>query len=117
MASHPKDEHCFILDSFKEFEALARRALHEGQYRLFLLFPNNPTSLLKTCLRARTFPRPWNPALTYAGGSSSSITAAAAAAPPMPPARAGPTPATSPASALRDITGTGRGKAAQVEFS
>lgn len=30
MASEPKDEHCFILESFAEFEALARRALHEG---------------------------------------------------------------------------------------
>ncbi len=31
MASEPKEEHSFILDSFLEFEALARRALHEGQ--------------------------------------------------------------------------------------
>lgn len=30
MASEPKEEHSFILDSFQEFEALARRALHEG---------------------------------------------------------------------------------------
>ncbi len=30
MASSPKEAHCFILDSFEEFEALARRALHEG---------------------------------------------------------------------------------------
>ena len=30
MASEPKEEHAFILDSFDEFEALARRALHEG---------------------------------------------------------------------------------------
>ncbi|XP_070563038.1 LOW QUALITY PROTEIN: sushi, von Willebrand factor type A, EGF and pentraxin domain-containing protein 1-like [Ptychodera flava] len=29
MASEPKDEHCYILDSFEEFEKLARRALHE----------------------------------------------------------------------------------------
>uniref|UniRef100_A0A4W3I336 Sushi, von Willebrand factor type A, EGF and pentraxin domain containing 1 n=1 Tax=Callorhinchus milii TaxID=7868 RepID=A0A4W3I336_CALMI len=29
MASHPKEEHCYILHSFAEFEALARRALHE----------------------------------------------------------------------------------------
>lgn len=29
MASEPTDEHCYILDSFEEFEALARRALHE----------------------------------------------------------------------------------------
>jgi hypothetical protein len=31
MASLPTDEHSFILDSFQEFEALARRALHEGR--------------------------------------------------------------------------------------
>ena len=30
MASYPKNESCYILDSFEEFEALARRALHEG---------------------------------------------------------------------------------------
>ena len=30
MASEPKHEHVYILDSFEEFEALARRALHEG---------------------------------------------------------------------------------------
>lgn len=29
MASAPKDEHCYLLHSFEEFEALARRALHE----------------------------------------------------------------------------------------
>ncbi|XP_033637046.1 sushi, von Willebrand factor type A, EGF and pentraxin domain-containing protein 1-like isoform X1 [Asterias rubens] len=29
MASEPKLHHCYILDSFEEFEALARRALHE----------------------------------------------------------------------------------------
>ncbi|XP_060618494.2 sushi, von Willebrand factor type A, EGF and pentraxin domain-containing protein 1 isoform X2 [Anolis sagrei] len=29
MASHPKEEHCYLLHSFAEFEALARRALHE----------------------------------------------------------------------------------------
>ncbi|KAJ8262626.1 hypothetical protein GJAV_G00168500 [Gymnothorax javanicus] len=29
MASHPKEEHCFLLHNFAEFEALARRALHE----------------------------------------------------------------------------------------
>ena len=32
MASDPKDEHSYILDSFQEFEALARRALHEGKF-------------------------------------------------------------------------------------
>ena len=30
MASHPAEEHTYILDSFDEFESLARRALHEG---------------------------------------------------------------------------------------
>ncbi|XP_054720067.1 clotting factor C-like [Uloborus diversus] len=30
MASDPPEEHSYILDSFEEFEALARRALHEG---------------------------------------------------------------------------------------
>ncbi|KAA0191146.1 hypothetical protein HAZT_HAZT002267 [Hyalella azteca] len=29
MASHPREEHSYILESFEEFEALARRALHE----------------------------------------------------------------------------------------
>ncbi|XP_019410274.1 PREDICTED: sushi, von Willebrand factor type A, EGF and pentraxin domain-containing protein 1, partial [Crocodylus porosus] len=29
MASYPKEEHCYLLHSFAEFEALARRALHE----------------------------------------------------------------------------------------
>jgi CUB/sushi domain-containing protein len=32
MSSEPKNETCYILDSFEEFEALARRALHEGMY-------------------------------------------------------------------------------------
>ena len=31
MATDPKKEHTFVLDSFAEFEALARRALHEGK--------------------------------------------------------------------------------------
>ena len=35
MASHPKEEHTFILDSFDEFEALARRALHEGLNQMY----------------------------------------------------------------------------------
>ncbi|KAI5629830.1 sushi, von Willebrand factor type A, EGF and pentraxin domain-containing protein 1 isoform X1 [Silurus asotus] len=29
MASHPKDQHCYFVHDFAEFEALARRALHE----------------------------------------------------------------------------------------
>ncbi|XP_065290015.1 sushi, von Willebrand factor type A, EGF and pentraxin domain-containing protein 1-like [Dermacentor albipictus] len=32
MASTPYDEHCYILDGFEEFEALARRALHEDMH-------------------------------------------------------------------------------------
>ena len=36
MASEPKEEHSFILDSFEEFEALARRALHEGIFLCLL---------------------------------------------------------------------------------
>ena len=31
MASDPKHEHCYILDSFEEFEGLAKRALHAGE--------------------------------------------------------------------------------------
>ncbi|XP_063042299.1 sushi, von Willebrand factor type A, EGF and pentraxin domain-containing protein 1 isoform X3 [Engraulis encrasicolus] len=29
MASHPKDQHCYLVHNFAEFDALARRALHE----------------------------------------------------------------------------------------
>ncbi|XP_018585768.2 sushi, von Willebrand factor type A, EGF and pentraxin domain-containing protein 1 isoform X1 [Scleropages formosus] len=29
MASHPKEEHCYLVHNFAEFEALARHALHE----------------------------------------------------------------------------------------
>jgi CUB/sushi domain-containing protein len=29
-ASHPKNESTYILDSFEEFDSLAKRALHEG---------------------------------------------------------------------------------------
>lgn len=41
MSSEPKNETCYILDSFEEFESLARRALHEGMayiisYTLFV---------------------------------------------------------------------------------
>lgn len=31
MASDPRNETCYVLDSFEEFEALARRALHSGE--------------------------------------------------------------------------------------
>ena len=42
MASKPEDEHAYILDSFEEFEALARRALHEG---------SNHTWFIELCIR------------------------------------------------------------------
>lgn len=35
MASDPADEHTYILESFEEFEALARRALHEGIFERY----------------------------------------------------------------------------------
>ncbi len=48
MASAPKEEHCFVLDSFREFEALARRALHEdlspGEY-----LPQPPAACSNLC--------------------------------------------------------------------
>lgn len=31
MASEPKEQHCYLVHNFAEFEALARRALHEGE--------------------------------------------------------------------------------------
>ena len=30
--------HCYILDDFEEFEALARRALHQGESNIFSFF-------------------------------------------------------------------------------
>ena len=48
MASHPREEHSFIVDSFEEFEALARRALHKdlggGVY-----LPVAPSSCSRLC--------------------------------------------------------------------
>lgn len=38
IASEPKDTHCYILDNFDEFEALARRALHEGVHAYVLSY-------------------------------------------------------------------------------
>ena len=38
MASEPQHEHSYIVDSFEEFEALARRALHEGIFFSFILY-------------------------------------------------------------------------------
>ena len=47
MASDPKDEHSYILDSFQEFEALARRALHEDlSIGVYLPQPENACSRL-----------------------------------------------------------------------
>ena len=31
LASSPSNEHVYLLDSFSEFEAMARRALHQGK--------------------------------------------------------------------------------------
>ncbi|XP_034471250.1 sushi, von Willebrand factor type A, EGF and pentraxin domain-containing protein 1 isoform X4 [Hippoglossus hippoglossus] len=49
MASHPKDQHCYLVHNFAEFEALARRALHEacppGTYK-----PEGTPGGLSTCL-------------------------------------------------------------------
>ena len=42
MASKPEDEHAYILDSFEEFEALARRALHEGKQLLEYALKKKP---------------------------------------------------------------------------
>ena len=44
MASDDKHEHVYILNSFEEFEALARRALHEGTFsrlRLLTIYVDN----------------------------------------------------------------------------
>ncbi|XP_045583570.2 sushi, von Willebrand factor type A, EGF and pentraxin domain-containing protein 1 isoform X3 [Procambarus clarkii] len=48
MASEPKEEHSYILDSFEEFEALARRALHEDLHS-GVLMEQDPRSCLKLC--------------------------------------------------------------------
>lgn len=37
MASEPRNETCYILNSFEEFEALARRALHSGKFASHLV--------------------------------------------------------------------------------
>lgn len=37
MASEPKEQHCYLVPNFAEFEALARHALHEGEGRKKLL--------------------------------------------------------------------------------
>ncbi|XP_071546933.1 sushi, von Willebrand factor type A, EGF and pentraxin domain-containing protein 1-like isoform X1 [Panulirus ornatus] len=48
MASVPKEEHSYILDSFEEFEALARRALHEDLHS-GVLMAQDPRSCLQLC--------------------------------------------------------------------
>lgn len=52
MASEPTSAHCFVLGSFKEFEALARRALHEGELvvRHNQLLLSRPVKCCKVCL-------------------------------------------------------------------
>ncbi|XP_041475001.1 sushi, von Willebrand factor type A, EGF and pentraxin domain-containing protein 1-like isoform X1 [Lytechinus variegatus] len=49
MASEKKDEHCYILDSFAEFEALARRALHED-LRMGEFIEETPEKCSSRCL-------------------------------------------------------------------
>ncbi|XP_071491017.1 LOW QUALITY PROTEIN: sushi, von Willebrand factor type A, EGF and pentraxin domain-containing protein 1-like [Diadema antillarum] len=49
MASARKDEHCYILDSFAEFEALARRALHED-LRVGEFIEESPEKCASRCL-------------------------------------------------------------------
>eukprot|EP00095_Tigriopus_kingsejongensis_P000543 maker-scaffold212_size255419-snap-gene-0.10 protein:Tk00543 transcript:maker-scaffold212_size255419-snap-gene-0.10-mRNA-1 annotation:"hypothetical protein BRAFLDRAFT_103549" len=51
MASNPKADHCFILDSFQEFEALARRALHED-LSLGTFVAEPPSACSKLCALA-----------------------------------------------------------------
>ena len=48
MASEPRSEHSFILDSFEEFEALARRALHKDLGGSMFL-PVRPDSCSRLC--------------------------------------------------------------------
>ncbi|KAK4305073.1 hypothetical protein Pmani_023017 [Petrolisthes manimaculis] len=48
MASEPKEEHSYILDSFEEFEALARRALHEDLHS-GVLMEQNPRACSDLC--------------------------------------------------------------------
>ncbi|UYV77160.1 svep1, partial [Cordylochernes scorpioides] len=48
MASEPRAEHSFIVDSFKEFEALARRALHED-LQIGMFEAQNPDACVILC--------------------------------------------------------------------
>ncbi|XP_018023242.2 sushi, von Willebrand factor type A, EGF and pentraxin domain-containing protein 1, partial [Hyalella azteca] len=48
MASHPREEHSYILESFEEFEALARRALHED-LQTGSLVDQNPQACSSLC--------------------------------------------------------------------
>jgi len=43
MASEPQQEHSYIVDSYEEFEALARRALHEDLHTGSYLEQNRST--------------------------------------------------------------------------
>lgn len=64
MASQPKEQHCYLVHNFAEFEALARRALHEGTKRLrvnsrpFMSAARRETSLFRTT-------QPWFYGLNY----------------------------------------------------
>lgn len=52
MASEPAQEHSYIVDSFEEFEALARRALHEDLQMGSYLVQNNRSSCDRLCKEA-----------------------------------------------------------------
>lgn len=72
MASIPKEEHCYLLHSFEEFEALARRALHEGNgslmahHSVFIWgFPS--CLLLETHPLGKTIPSPMGSLLSMIG--------------------------------------------------
>lgn len=45
LSSEPGHEHSFLLDSFSQFESLARKALHTGT--VFLLLANNHNNITK----------------------------------------------------------------------
>ncbi|XP_068228821.1 sushi, von Willebrand factor type A, EGF and pentraxin domain-containing protein 1-like isoform X2 [Palaemon carinicauda] len=49
MASEPKEQHSYILESFEEFEALARRALHEDLHS-GVLMPQDPHACQELCV-------------------------------------------------------------------
>lgn len=49
MSSKPEEEHSFLLESFAEFEALARRALHEDLKSGSYIPLNNPQLCNELC--------------------------------------------------------------------